>query len=179
MDENIDQENHNIIKIAGIIPECVVNAPGGISYVIFAQGCAHKCPGCHNPETHDFNAGEEWRIDEILTDLKNYPLSGIVTFTGGDPFFQAKSFHKLAVKLKELNYTIVAYSGFYFEELKNDMDKKNLLSHVDILIDGPYLEEQKQRDLNFRGSLNQRILDVKNSIIENNPVILNKYYEKS
>ncbi|OWZ84542.1 4Fe-4S cluster-binding domain-containing protein [Natranaerobius trueperi] len=165
------------IRVAGVIPECVVNAPGGISYVIFAQGCKHNCPGCHNPETHDFNGGREWKVKDLLIDIEKYPLSNIVAFTGGDAFFQPNSFYELAKKLKEKQYTLVAYSGFYFEELIKDGARKKLLYEIDILIDGPFLQKQKDRNLNYRGSRNQRILDVKKSIEENQAVIMKKYYE--
>ena len=168
---------NEIIRVAGVIPECVVNAPGGISYVIFAQGCEHKCSGCHNPETHDFQGGESKTVDELIEDIQSYPLSQIVTFTGGDPFFQPNSFSALAFELRELNYKLVGYTGFYFEELLQDEMRKNLLAHLDILIDGPFIQEQKERGLNFRGSLNQRILDVKESINTNRAVIIEKYYE--
>ena len=171
--------NKQVIRVAGTIPECVVNAPGGISYVIFAQGCNHKCPGCYNPETHDFHGGEDRYIFDIIEDIQNYPLSRIVTFTGGDPFYQPDSFYILARELRKLNYKLVGYSGFYFVELLQDSKCRDLLAQLDILIDGPFVLEQKDRELNFRGSRNQRILDVKESMAEQRPVSITKYYERS
>ena len=171
-----------IIQVAGIIPECVVNAPGGISYVIFAQGCGHRCPGCHNPETHDFSAGEAWTVEAVLQDVKRYPLSQIVTFSGGDPFFQAEPFTYLAKALKRANYTIVAYTGFYIEDIlserQGDPSKRALLTSIDVLIDGPFIQSLKERALNFRGSTNQRIIDVQRSLRSGELVILDQYYEE-
>ena len=175
---NVNWDIKNImLRIAGIIPDGVVNAPGGISYTIFAQGCPHQCPGCHNPETHDYEGGEAWTVAQLIEDIKNYPLSKRVTFTGGDPFFQPDEFWCLGRELKNKRYTLVAYSGYYFEELYQNPKHKALLELLDILIDGPFIQSQKYRWLNFRGSSNQRILDVKASISRGMLVHLPKYYE--
>lgn len=166
------------IKLAGIIPECVINGPGGISYTIFAQGCDHRCRGCHNPETHSFEGGVIYTCDEIIEDIANYSLSNIVTFTGGDPFFQAGSFNYLAAALKTKDYKLVAYTGFYFEALIEDKEKRVLLEKLDILIDGPFIKGKEDLALNFRGSHNQRIIDVKKSLGTCQIVLAKKYYEK-
>jgi anaerobic ribonucleoside-triphosphate reductase activating protein len=154
------------VRIAGIIPESVVDGPGGISYTIFAQGCFHNCPGCHNPGTHSLDGGQEVDCSFILEDIKKYPLSKIVTFSGGEPFLQSKKFAYLAHQLKEKGYKIVAYTGFLFEELIDDKDRFNLLKEVDILIDGPFIEKLKDSQLPFRGSKNQRIINVPKSLLE-------------
>lgn len=171
--KNLEME----IKVAGIIPECVVNGPGGISYTIFAQGCKHKCKGCHNPETHSFSEGKIYKIKEIIDDIKEYPLSDIATFTGGDPFFQPLPFSVLAGRLKEDGYKVVGYTGFYFEDIFAHKERMELLKNLDILIDGPYQEEKKDRSLNFRGSSNQRILEVDKSLKEGKAVEAETYYE--
>ncbi|WP_350343685.1 anaerobic ribonucleoside-triphosphate reductase activating protein [Proteinivorax tanatarense] len=152
------------LNIAGIIPESVVDAPGGISYTIFAQGCYHQCKGCHNPQTHSFKGGRLMTVDEVIKDTIKYPLSKVVTFSGGDPFYQPKEFALLSKKLKVKQYRLVAYTGFLFEQLLNDVEKKEFLVNLDLLIDGPFMEELKNVDLDFRGSSNQRIIDVQKSL---------------
>ncbi|WP_353893302.1 anaerobic ribonucleoside-triphosphate reductase activating protein [Proteinivorax hydrogeniformans] len=154
------------LKIAGVIPESVVDAPGGISYTIFAQGCKHRCNGCHNPQTHSFEGGKWFDIEEVLQDISDHPFTKIITFSGGDPFYQAKEFSLLCSKLKR-KYKLVAYTGFLFEQLLADEDKKELLKHLDLLIDGPFVKELRNVDLDFRGSSNQRIIDVQKSIQAN------------
>ena len=160
------------VRLAGIIPECVVNGPGGISFTIFSQGCNHKCKGCHNPETHDFNSGKSYTLSRLIEEVEKYPLSNVVTFTGGDPFFQAGSFKYLADYLKN-DYKLVGYTGYYFEELlqMEDEDKIEFLKKLDLLIDGPFVKEEKDIGLKFRGSTNQRVIYVKESLREKSPVL--------
>ncbi|SHK27427.1 anaerobic ribonucleoside-triphosphate reductase activating protein [Anaerobranca californiensis DSM 14826] len=155
-----------MIRIAGIIPESVVDGPGGISYTIFAQGCLHNCPGCHNPGTHSLDGGQEIDCSFILDDIKKYPLSKIVTFSGGEPFLQSEGFSYLAQHFKKNGYKIVVYTGFLYEDLIKDRNKFQLLKEIDLLIDGPYIEKLKDIDLPFRGSKNQRIINVPKSLLE-------------
>ena len=159
------------MKISGILDESIVDGPG-IRVVVFAQGCLHNCFGCQNPDTHDMNGGYEITVDELYKKTrdiieKNKILSG-VTFSGGDPFFQSKEFAELGEKLKELNLSIITYTGFTFEELleksKVDENINNLLKITDILVDGRYIDNEKDLTLCYRGSRNQRLIDVKNSI---------------
>ncbi len=164
------------IRIAGIIPESVVDGPGGISYTIFAQGCSHNCKGCHNPSTHNFQSGQIVDCSFILKDIKRFPLSKIVTFTGGDPFFQVEGFSYLAKELKKIGYIIVAYTGFTFDDIIIDNKKKELLNQIDILIDGPFIEKLKNIELPFRGSSNQRIIDIKRTLAEGS-LILDKRHK--
>lgn len=159
------------MKIAGIIPESVVDGPGGISYTIFAQGCTHNCVGCHNPSTHSLDGGQEIDCSFIFEDIKKYPLSKVVTFSGGDPFFQPKEFAYIANELKVLGYKLVAYTGFLYEDLIKNESTYKLLRQLDVLIDGPFIESLKDIDLRFRGSKNQRIINVKKSL-ENGNVCL-------
>lgn len=165
------------VKVAGIIPECVVNGPGGISFTIFAQGCSHNCKGCHNPETHDFNGGSIYTLAQIIEEISKYPLSNVITFTGGDPFFQPSSFGHLARYLKRQGYWLVGYTGFCFEDLftSQDKDRVEFLKELDLLIDGPFIREKKKFGLRFRGSTNQRIIYVKESIKSQKPVIATKF----
>ncbi|QNO14992.1 anaerobic ribonucleoside-triphosphate reductase activating protein [Alkalicella caledoniensis] len=164
------------IRIAGIIPESVVDGPGGISYTIFAQGCLHKCAGCHNPNTHSFQGGQIVDCSFILEDIKKYPLSKLVTFSGGDPFYQPREFAYLATKLKEEGYKLVGYTGFFFEKLLEDDHQRKLLELLDILIDGPFIEKYKNLDLRFRGSSNQRIIDVAKTLKHGDIHLIDRYY---
>lgn len=153
------------MKISGIINESIVDGPG-IRFVIFAQGCQHHCPGCHNPQTHDIGNGYEISIDEIILKIKKSRLTSGVTFSGGEPFLQAKEFFHLAKKIKELKYHIISYTGYTFEEILLNKNKyfRKLLEISDILIDGKFILGQKSIDLKFRGSKNQRIILPKKSL---------------
>lgn len=129
------------INVAGIIKESVVDGPG-IRYVVFAQGCPHRCEGCHNPETHPFSGGKKKDINEIIEEIRENPLLSGVTFSGGEPFCQAEAFAKLAVEVKKLGLNVVTYTGYTFEEVIFLSEKnkawKDLLYETDILIDGPF-----------------------------------------
>ncbi|MGE5632766.1 MAG: anaerobic ribonucleoside-triphosphate reductase activating protein [Caulobacteraceae bacterium] len=168
------------LRLAGIVKESVVDGPG-FRYVIFAQGCTHGCKGCHNPDTHDLCGGYTVDIQNILEDIRNSKYIDGVTFSGGEPFLQAEPFIAIAEKLKEANIDIVCYTGYTYEQLlesKNESRIK-LLKLIDTLIDGPYIEELKDLSLTYRGSRNQRIIDVKSSLKENKAVIKKLYREAS
>lgn len=149
------------IRIAGVVPESVVDGPG-VRFVVFVQGCPHHCPGCHNPETHDFQGGELVEVSSLVDRMKLLPMVKGITLSGGEPFCQAAECAELAREVKALGQDVVVYSGYTYEQIK-DMGAHNsqiqaLLSLTDILIDGPYLEEQRDLNLPFRGSANQRII---------------------
>ncbi len=158
--------NEEKIKIAGIVEESIVDGPG-IRFVIFTQGCPHKCKGCHNPQTHDFNGGKNIDIDEIVSKINENPLLKGVTLSGGEPFMQAKQLSSLVDKVdKKLD--IITYTGYKYEELLKEANEDNsfmeLLSRTDILIDGRFELENKKENLKYRGSSNQRAIDVKQSL---------------
>lgn len=151
------------LRIAGIVRESIVDGPG-IRFAVFCQGCPHRCPGCHNPATHDFEGGEEVAIGRILEEIDKNPLLKGVTFSGGEPVCQAKGFADLAEEVRKRNLNITLFSGYTYEELvkmeKEDEDLSRLLGLTDILIDGPYLAEERDLTLQFRGSRNQRVIDM-------------------
>lgn len=165
MDENI--------RIAGVIQESIVDGPG-IRFVIFAQGCPHNCKGCHNPDTHDFEGGYDCPDDKIIEAIKKNPLIKGVTFSGGEPFSQPEAFLRLAIKLKPIINDIIVYSGYTFEELlqlsEGNLNIKGLLDICDVLIDGPFVEEKKSLLLAYKGSSNQRILDLPKSLEHKKPI---------
>lgn len=153
-----------MLRLAGIAGDSIVDGPG-IRMTIFGQGCPHHCPGCHNPETWEFSGGTLMEIEEVLEIIQSNPLARGVTFSGGEPFAQAKDFCTLAKKLHEKGYEVASYSGYTFEQLQDGTpDQKKLLNHIDVLIDGPYIQEKRSLSLVYRGSSNQRIIDVKKSL---------------
>lgn len=168
------------LRVAGIIKESVVDGPG-FRYVIFAQGCNHGCKGCHNPETHKLEGGYAVDTESIIADIKNSKYIDGVTFSGGEPFLQAETFIKIAQELKTAGVNIVCYTGYTFEQLLESQNESfiKLLKYTDILIDGPYIEELRDLGLTFRGSANQRIIDVKSSLKENKVVVQKLYREAS
>ncbi|MBQ6362150.1 MAG: anaerobic ribonucleoside-triphosphate reductase activating protein [Lachnospiraceae bacterium] len=154
-----------MLKLAGIAEDSIVDGPG-IRTAFYVQGCPHHCPGCHNPETWDFSGGTEMEEETLLKIVKSNPLCRGVTFSGGEPFTQAEGLAKLAVLLKENGYEVASYTGFTFEQLyENGTEaQRRLLSLIDVLVDGPFLMAEKSLELNFRGSRNQRVLNVPESL---------------
>ena len=162
------------LRIAGTIGESIVDGPG-IRYVLFTQGCPHGCPGCHNPQTHDFNGGKEVDTDLLLRDIVKNSFVKAVTFSGGEPFAQPEALAELAAVLKDKGFHLMCYSGYTFEQLLQREDARPLLDKLDLLVDGPFVEARKSIELRFRGSDNQRVLDVPASLAANAPVWCEKY----
>ena len=158
------------IRIAGFVKESTVDGPG-FRYVIFTQGCPHHCEGFHNPETHDMNGGKLESITTLVDDIKKNPLLKGITLSGGEPFMQAKKLVKLLSLLDLNRYTVMTYTGFKYEYLLENADENNgfleLLKLTDVLIDGKFELALKSEKAKFRGSTNQRAIDVKNSLKEN------------
>lgn len=170
-----------MLYLAGIAGDSIVDGPG-IRTTFFAQGCPHHCPGCHNPETWDFSGGTPMEEETLVEIVRENPLCRGVTFSGGEPFSQAEGFSRLAELLKAEGYEVASYSGYTFEALvKGTEAQKKLLSSIDVLIDGPFLMEEKSLELNFRGSRNQRIIQVPKSleagsvVLETSPRWLGEY----
>ena len=152
------------IRIAGTMSESIVDGPG-FRYTVFVQGCPHNCRGCHNPQTHDMSGGRLVDTDELFNECTENPLNRGVTFSGGEPFLQAAALYELGKRFRERGMSIWCYSGWTFEELlKLGEDVQKLLSVVDVLVDGHYIEERRTLSLPFRGSDNQRLVDVRRSI---------------
>ena len=159
-----------MLNLAGIQTDSIVDGPG-IRTTFFCQGCPHHCEGCHNPETWPFDGGTPMDTDAMMSVVKSNPLCRGVTFSGGEPFAQAEGFLALAKALKAEGYEVASYSGYTFEQLLHGTQaQQQLLQSIDILIDGPFLQQEKSLELAFRGSSNQRILDVPKSLAANAPV---------
>ena len=151
------------IRVSGLIGESIVDGPG-FRYAIFAQGCTHHCEGCHNPQTHDLYGGYEVEIDQILKELDSNPLLDGITLTGGEPLLQAEQLMPLVEQVKARGLSIVVYSGFLFEEIMKNEGFVRLILKCDILIDGKFELDKRSLDLLYRGSSNQRIIDIPKSM---------------
>lgn len=153
------------LRIAGTINDSIVDGPG-IRYTIFTQGCPHHCEGCHNQHTHDFEGGNIVDTAELLNKIKGNPLLDGVTFSGGEPFCQAKVLAELGKEIKKLGLNILTYTGYEFEELlTNDNNAwRELLEVTDYLIDGRFILAEKDWSMKFRGSSNQRYIDCQESL---------------
>jgi len=157
---------NSIVQIAGIISESVVDGPG-LRSTIFFQGCDHACKDCHNPETWDPKGGTSMLLQDLVSKLGLNPLITGVTFSGGDPFFQATVAAELGCFLKDQGLNLWVYTGYTWEYLLNHSENagfRALLDVTDVLVDGPFQIEKKSLKLPFRGSSNQRLINVSKSI---------------
>jgi len=152
-----------VLRLSGLTSESLVDGPG-LRYVIFTQGCPHRCPNCHNPTSWDMDTGKEFTVKEIIRILKKQKKIQGVTFSGGEPFLQAAGLTQIALAAHQLGLDVVTYSGFTYEELieqgKDDINITALLSASDLLIDGKYIDAKRNTSLPFRGSSNQRIIKI-------------------
>ena len=155
--------------------DSIVDGPGR-RYTVFVLGCIHNCTGCHNPGSHDIEGGYEKDVLEIFSEISRNPLLDGVTFSGGEPFLQAKPLCELAKLVKDKNLNIYVYSGFTFEQLLSGANEENgwreLLEISDVLIDGKFEEDKKHYTLLFKGSENQRIIDIKESFKKGEAVVI-------
>ena len=138
----------------------MVDGPGLRTSIYFA-GCRHACPGCHNPSSWSFYGGEEMSIEEIIDVISEADLP--VTLSGGDPLYQAPELTQLCIELKKREYNVWCYTGFKYEEIAGIHIYSELLQNIDVLVDGPFIESLRDISLLFRGSSNQRLIDVAHS----------------
>lgn len=159
-----------MLAILRIVEDTMVDGPG-FRTAIYAAGCTHHCQGCHNPQSWDIRAGREMTTEEILVPILADPFAD-VTFTGGDPMMQPEGFTELACAIKEQSHkTIWCYTGYTYETLLTMPAQRELLRHIDVLVDGPFIQNLRDEQLRFRGSSNQRTIDVQRSL-ESGTVIL-------
>ncbi len=155
------------LRIAGMVTDSLVDGPG-VRFALFVQGCPLHCPGCHNPETADPRGGVEMPVSEVLHRIRAARGIDGVTFSGGEPFYQAAPLARLGPEIARLGYNLVIYTGYTLEKLlsksRRDQGIADLLAAGWLLIDGPYLQGQRDISLPFRGSRNQRILDLPRSL---------------
>ena len=155
------------IRIAGIVKESVVDGPG-LRFVVFTQGCRHRCPGCHNPDTWDLLGGSTVKLADLLAQIKNEKLIKGVTFSGGEPFLQAGPLAQLGRQIKALGLDIITYTGYTWGELQSLVPRDRVIEELilvsDYIVDGPFIRGERDFELPFRGSRNQRIIDVQSTI---------------
>ncbi len=161
------------IRIAGTVEDSIVDGPG-LRFVVFVQGCPHRCEGCHNPETHDFSGGRLTDTDALFEQCMENPLCGGVTFSGGEPFCQPEALFQLGSRFKAEGKHLMCYSGWTFEELLKKAETEKftgkLLETLDILVDGRFDISRRSLSLKYRGSSNQRLIDVPASLKSGCPV---------
>ena len=171
------------IRLAGDIQSDSIVDGEGLRTVIWTQGCSHNCYGCHNPETHDFDGGISVDVNDVCDKIKNLKYQDGVTLSGGDPMYQIIPCLEIARYCHQIGLNVWCYTGFTYEALikLSESNPKILefLKEIDVLIDGPFLLEKKSLDAIFRGSTNQRIIDVKNSLKNKKVVLVEKYYQNN
>lgn len=162
------------LRMAGIVNDSIVDGPG-IRLTLFVQGCPHNCEGCHNPQTHDFEGGNDVKLSEIMDKIKANPLLDGVTFSGGEPFCQALKLAELGKEIHGLGLNIMTYTGYTFEYLMShntdDNGYRQLIDVCDYIVDGPFVLSLRDLMLKFKGSSNQRIIDVKKTLEQGDVVI--------
>lgn len=168
--------NDKVIRLSGIAYESLSNGPG-IRRVLFSQGCHHHCKGCFNEDTHSFEGGRLEDMDKLIDDIKKNPMLKGVTFSGGDPLEQADKFAYIAKEIKDTGRDIWCYTGYTFEYILEHKNKRagwnDLLKYVDVLVDGRFEEDRMDDRIKFRGSSNQRIIDVQESLKTGKVAVLN------
>lgn len=151
------------IRVISVADDTVVDGPG-FRIAIYCAGCENACPGCHNKGTWDPDAGRDMTVSELFDHIVSDEFAN-VTFTGGDPFLRPKGFAVLARRLKEeTNKNIWCYTGYLYENLEKREGARDLLKNIDVLVDGPFIQELRDETLLFRGSSNQRLIDVQESL---------------
>lgn len=160
------------MRIANTVNDSIVDGPG-LRFTVFTQGCPHHCPGCHNPDTHDPQGGTEVPVEDLAAMMGKNPLIQGLTLSGGEPFAQAADCARLAKAAHAVGWTVWTYTGYLFETIlaKEDPAWRALLEETDVLVDGPFLEKEKSYELRFRGSRNQRLIQVKESLAQGKAVL--------
>ena len=166
------------LRIAGTVNDSIVDGPG-IRYTIFTQGCPHHCPGCHNPQTHDFAGGQDADVENILKEIFNNPILSGVTFSGGEPFCQAEVLLPIAEAIKEKGKHLMIYTGYLLEHLQKmeNAGVQRLLELADVIVDGPFILAEKNLTLSYRGSENQRVIDMVKTRKSGEVVLYRSEYE--
>lgn len=161
---------------ADLQPDSIVDGEG-IRTVLWTQGCPHACKGCHNPQTHSFEDGVEVDVEEVIEALREIKHQDGLTLSGGDPVCQSEACYEISKAAHEMGLNVWCYTGFTYEMMLQNPSKRKLLEQIDVLVDGKFILEEKSYDLHFRGSRNQRIIDVQRSLKEEKVVLVEKYAE--
>lgn len=165
------------VRLAGVERHSSVNGPG-VRYVVFFQGCPHHCKGCQNPETWAEDKGHLLAISALIEDIKKTKYLDGITFSGGDPLYQAEALLEVIKGLKETGLSFWCYTGWTYEEIRDGKAgeaAKEALSYLDVLVDGPFIREKKSTSCLFRGSTNQRLIDLKKSVLSKSVVEISSF----
>lgn len=163
------------IRLAAYLqPDSIVDGEG-VRTVLWTQGCPHACPGCHNPGTHDFDGGALVDVDEVIAELQKVKNQDGITLSGGDPVCQSDACYEISKAAHEMGLNVWCYTGFTYEQMLLNPKTKRLLEQIDVLVDGKFMLEEKSYDIYFRGSRNQRIIDVQKSLEEDKVILVDKY----
>ena len=167
------------IRIAGTVEDSIVDGPG-LRFVVFVQGCPHHCEGCHNPETHDFSAGKLTTTDALYEMCMENPLCSGVTFSGGEPFCQAEALVPVAEAVKAMHKHLMIYTGYLYEQLlkMEESGVQRLLELADVLVDGPFLMAERNLTLQYRGSENQRVIDLAKTRVAGEIILYKSEYDE-
>lgn len=157
------------MRIIDYTPNSIVDGTG-VRQVFWLAGCPHYCKGCHNPQTWNPLSGEDWTLGKVLETAFESPYN--VTFSGGEPFMQARELHGACLSLRKHNKHIWIYTGFVWEDLIKDPTAYDILCNIDVLVDGRFIKELADPTLKFRGSSNQRIIDVKKSLATGKVILM-------
>ncbi|MDD3392766.1 MAG: anaerobic ribonucleoside-triphosphate reductase activating protein [Bacilli bacterium] len=164
-----------------LLPDSIVDGEG-IRTVLWTQGCSHNCLGCHNPDTHSFEKGTFVDVEDVKKDISKLKCQDGITLSGGDPFFQTDAILEIAKYCKSINLNLWCYTGFTYEQIMAmsscNPNALELLKYIDVLVDGKFVLAEKSLNLKFRGSKNQRIIDVKKSLKAGHPILIKKYISK-
>jgi anaerobic ribonucleoside-triphosphate reductase activating protein len=166
---------NKVIRLAGIVKESVVDGLG-VRMALFGSGCVHKCHNCQNEELWNHSYGTLYDVENLLKQIKQNPLIDGITCSGGDPFEQADSFGLICSEVKRIGLSVWTYTGYTYEYILENLDSRkgwrSLLENSDVLVDGPYVDDEKDLTLAFRGSSNQRLIDVQKSLLTGKVVTL-------
>ena len=163
------------IRLAAYLqPDSIVDGEG-LRTVVWTQGCPHHCPGCHNASTWDFNDGALIDVEDVITELKKIKNQDGITLSGGDPVCQAEACYEISKAAHSMGLNVWCYTGFTYEQMLLNPKARKLLEQIDVLVDGKFVQEEKSYDIYFRGSINQRIIDVPKSLETEQVVLVEKY----
>ncbi len=162
------------LRIAGAVGESIVDGPG-IRYTVFTQGCPFRCKGCHNPQAQSLTGGIDVSLKILYDELKSDPLTTGITFSGGEPFIQPTPLAIFAKILRSEGYNLWSYTGYTFDKLVSDKKRLALLEQLDVVVDGPFVMSKKSMLIDFRGSTNQRIIDVQASLKSGSVVLMSGF----
>ena len=166
-----------LIRLASKLQRNSIVDGEGIRAVVWTQGCPHNCPNCHNPETHDYNGGFLIDVEELKEEINSLDSEVGVTLSGGDPFVQPEACLEIAKYCHKIDLNVWCYTGYTYEQLLKKSEEEPIimefLKEIDILVDGRFIEKLKSLEAKFRGSKNQRLIDVKETLKEGKVVLLN------